>query len=486
MEIKRNIRILLIEDEEYDIRRIKNTIKPHEEYISIRDVVASGRAALALLKTERKEYDVVIMDFQIAGNINGENLIKEIKSVDPTLQIIVVTKMTINVSDFNFARRLLEAGAMWYCTKYPGDIENYIYQPTDFILSIYNAFEKRRIERAKIRSDERLKQTLDAQLAQKPIIGESKVIKELKETIGRLAQADGHVLITGNSGTGKELVATHIHAASERRYEKFVPINCGSLPGELIESELFGFERGSFTGAHANKQGLFEIANRGTIFLDEISELPKQAQVKLLRVIQEGELDKIGRTGKVKVNVRIIAATNKNLLEEVKEKRFREDLYYRLNVLTVYIPELNQRRSDIPLLVSHFLKLYSQEMGKEKPELPADLMNILVSYDWRGNVRQLQNVLQRLLMFGNKQFTEKEIITALDLPIRESQFADNPYHHLFYKEEKVKSWREMESILKAEYFQFVRNNSKSDAETARKLGLAPPNFHRMSKELGLK
>ncbi len=479
------INILLIEDEEYDVRRIKRTLQPIENRVRILDVVSNGRAAIELLEQGRRLYDVVIMDFQIAGGLMGESLIRKIKEIDATLQIIVVTKMTVNMTDFDFANRLLEAGAIWYCTKYPGDIEDYIYQPTDFILSIFNAFEKRKLEKEKIRSHKRLQKNIQDILDRKQIIGESPTIQALRQQIRQCAQMDANVVIHGASGTGKELVATHIHYHSKRKLETFLPINCGSLPANLIESELFGFEKGSFTGASTKKLGLFEVANKGTIFLDEITELPLSAQSTLLRVIQEGEIDKIGRTEKLQVDVRIIAATNKNLAHEVRDKRFREDLYYRLNVVTITVPSLAQLRDDIPLLFQHYLRIFSQEMNKELPEIEADAIDIITQYDWPGNVRELQNVVQRLLFMGERRVDTDHVKMALGLfPMPTAQA--EPDRICLWDKRNILPWRQMEAELRAKYFRFVRDNTRSDAEAARKLGLAPPNYHRMCKELGLK
>lgn len=478
------IHLLLIEDEEYDVRRIRNTLKPFQERIVIVDVASSGQMAIDLLQQHRNAYDVVIMDFQIAGGLMGERLIRRIKEIDPTLQIIVVTKMTINLSDFEFASRLLEAGAMWYCTKYPGDIEEYIYQPTDFILSIYNAYEKNRMEKVQQKSDRKLQKNIEDILTRKKIIGQSASSQRLQTQIQQFAASDTNVLIRGSSGTGKELVATHIHYLSKRRFENFVPINCGSLPDNLIESELFGFEKGAFTGAAAGKPGLFEVAHRGTIFLDEITELPLSAQSKLLRVIQEGEIDKIGRIEKIKVDVRIIAATNKNLEQEVREKRFREDLYYRLNVVFIDVPPLRQRRDDIPALIEYFLQLFSEDMNRPRPEICAEALQVLQEYDWPGNVRELQNVVQRLL------FLEESHLSAgharIVLGFRDEDEAAIRKESLFWDAKNILPWRDMEKQLRAAYFTFVREQAATDADAARLLGLAPPNYHRMCKELGLK
>ena len=483
--INKKIQILLIEDEEYDVRRVKNTVQPFEDNIIISDIVSNGKSAIDLLTLKKDLFDIVIMDFQIAGGIMGESLIQKIKEIETSIQIIVITKMTINISDYNFANRLLKAGAFWYCTKYPGDIEEYIYQPTDFILSIFNAYEKCLLERERSRSNAKLVKNVEEVLIQKRIIGSSQVISQLKSEIGKYAQSNVNTLIRGASGTGKELVAYNIHYRSQRKLENFVVINCGSLPNDLVESELFGYEKGAFTGADKKKLGLFEIANNGTVFLDEITELPLQAQVKILRVIQDGEIEKIGRTEKLRVDVRVIAATNRNIEEEVKAKRFREDLYYRLNVLPIYVPELKNRKEDIPLLTDYFLSMFSVDMGKDKPVIPQETIEIMTNYNWQGNVRELKNVIQRFL------FTDQSVITpaiakrAIGI-IDPISGIDSSDEYKFFTPNKIIPLKEMEKILREKYFKFVRENTSSDTEAAKQLGLAPPNYYRMCKELGLK
>jgi len=481
----KNINILLIEDEDYDVRRVMNTIKPFEDRIKVVDTVSNGKAALELLHTKKGQFDVAVLDYQIAGGIMGEELIQKIKEIDTSVQIIVITKMTINISDYNFANKLIKAGAFWYCTKYPGDIEDFIYQPTDFIMSIFNAHEKCLLERERFRSHQKLHRNVEDILLQKKMIGESQIMIELKEEIKKFANSNVNTLIRGSSGTGKELVAYNIHYRSDRKYENFVIINCGSLPSQLVESELFGYEKGAFTGADKKKLGLFEIANHGTIFLDEITELPLQAQVKLLRVIQDGGIEKIGRTEKIKVDVRIIAATNRNIEEEVKEKRFREDLYYRLNVLPIFVPDLKKRTSDIPLLIDYFLSNISIDMGKDKPEIPDESRKIFLNYEWPGNVRELKNVFQRMLFSSEARITPLQAKRALGIsetaqPSNEFGFGD------MFNTENIIPLKDMEKVLRESYFKFVRLNSDSDTDAAKKLGLAPPNYYRMAKELGLK
>lgn len=479
------IQILLVEDEGYDVRRVKNTLKLFEDSIHIQDVVSTGTHALELIKKNENNYDVVIMDYQIAGGLMGENLIRKIKEIFPAIQIIVITKMTVNITDFNFANRLIKAGAFWYCTKYPGDIEDFIYQPTDFILSIFNAYEKKLLEQDRLKSNKKLTKNIENILANKIIIGKSKQFEELKIQIDRCAQNNANILITGDSGTGKELVAVNIHYKSERKLENFVAINCGSIPTDLIESELFGYEKGAFTGAGSKKPGLFEIANHGTIFLDEIADLPMHAQVKLLRVVQEGEIEKIGRTEKIKVDVRIIAATNKNLGQEVVDKKFREDLFYRLNVVPIKVPSLKNRMEDIPLLVEHFLNRFCSDVGKAKPVVEDKAMDVLMHYDWPGNVRELMNVIQRLSFNTESKITAADVNNSLIyLPGTNRKFGTRIME--FFNSSEILTWREMENVLKGSYFTFIRDQSDSDADAAKKLGLAPPNYHRMCKELGLK
>ncbi len=479
------INVLLIEDEEFDVRRIRNTVKPFGDRIVIRDVVSNGIAALDILRTHPGVHDVVIMDFQIAGGMMGEALIREIRKFEFSPEIIVVTKMTINIADVDFANRLMHAGAFWYCTKYPGDIEDYIYQPTDFVLGVYNAFQKRQLEKERTRSNKKLTTNVEKILAEQEILGEAPIMRELRKQVQKCADGNASVLIMGPSGAGKEFVAQNIHYRSKRRLESFVAINCGSLPSELVESELFGYEKGAFTGATTRKLGHFEHADHGTLFLDEVGELPLKAQVKLLRVLQEGEVEKIGRSDKIKVDVRVIAATNKNLELEVEAKRFREDVFYRLNVLPIYVPSLKEHKEDIPLYVEHFLSKFCGEQNRGVPIVEPEAIAPMQAYDWPGNVRQLKNFIQRLLFDDDAMISTAQVEVALGkqptMQLRGAEFALN-----FGDGQKVLSWRQMERSVREQYFGYVRSHSSSDAEAAKKLGLAPSNFHRMCKELGLK
>lgn len=480
----KQINVLLIEDEEFDVRRVLKTIEPFSNQIKICQIVSNGKAAIDYLENYKGKIHVVILDYQIAGGLMGEPLIQRIKEIDSSIQINVITKMTINLTDYNFANKLLKAGAFWYCTKYPGDIEDFIYQPTDFIISIFNAYDKCILERERLQSLQKFNKNVEDILLQKKIIGESTVMLELKEDIERLAKSNVNLLIRGASGTGKELVAYNIHYRSNRKLENFVVVNCGGIPENLVESELFGYEKGAFTGADKRKLGFFEMAHRGTIFLDEITELPLPAQVKLLRVIQEGEIEKIGRTETIKVDVRIIAATNRNIEQEVREKRFREDLYYRLNVLSIEVPLLRKRVSDIPLLIDYFLTNISIDMGRDKPHIPEETMKIFLNYEWPGNVRELKNVVQRILFRAGNVVKPEEAIKAISYG--ENLSPDKSEINSLFNQNNILQLKDAERIFREKYFKFVRENSSSDKDAAQKLGLAPSNYHRMAKELGMK
>lgn len=481
MQFNVPINLLVIEDENYDINRIRKTLEPFSDSVIIKEAVADGQSAINILEKDSDSFDVIIMDFQIVGSLSGEQLIKRIKAINPLIQIIVITKMTINVTDFNFANRLIEAGAMWFCTKYPSDIKDYIYQPTDLLLSILNAYEKKKLLLEKSSSNLKLKKNIDSILESKIIIGESEAAKKLNRQIEKAAMQDATILISGASGTGKELVASHVHYKSKRKFESFTPVNSGSIPADLIESELFGFTKGSFTGATTSKKGLFELADKGSLFLDEIGELPMSAQVKLLRVLQEGELDKIGRTEKVNVDVRIIAATNIDLEKAVEEKNFRTDLYYRLNVINIRVPSLKERVDDIPLLANHFINLFGKQMSIDLPELHADAIDALKMYDWPGNIRQLQNVIQKLLFSCDEKITKDDVFDIINL-----KKINDPNHPEFWFGNEIIPWKDMENIFRKKYFQFVKSKTKNESEAARQLGIAPSNFYRMCDKIGIR
>jgi len=481
------IKILLIEDEEFDVVRVQRTLSLQENMFEIVDIVSDGKSALGLLEKNPAKYDLIIMDFQIAGGLIGEELLLRLKRLNPAIQVIVITKLTLNNNQFEFANKLLKAGAFWYCTKYPTYIKDYIYQPTDFIISLYNAYQKKLLEESNLDYNRKINEKIEVLLKSKLIIGKSPQIKSLVEQIKKYAKHEINILIHGESGTGKELVAFNIHYNSPRKLENFIVINCGSIPTELIESELFGYEKGAFTGAYKEKKGLFELADKGTLFLDEIGDLPLKSQVKLLRVLQNGEIEKIGRTESKKVNVRVIAATNKDLETEVKEKNFRKDLYYRLNIIRITIPPLRNRSEDIFEILGFYLKIYSQSLKTNIPEFTDKAKEVLYSHSWPGNIREVKTFAQRILLVDSHLITADLASKSLGLlPLFFSDEIHEDKLKQLFKKDVIVSLKEFERIVKSEYIQFVRELSHSDGEAAEKLGMAQPNFSRMIKSLNLR
>ncbi|MGE5498025.1 MAG: sigma-54-dependent transcriptional regulator [Syntrophothermus sp.] len=478
------ISILLIEDEEFDVQRVTKTVNLQADEIEICEIVSDGRSALDLIESDPHRFDIVIMDYQIAGGLMGEDLIAKIKKVGPWIQIIVITKLTINDNKFEFASRLLKIGAFWYCTKYPTHIAEYIYQPTDFLISIHNAYQKKLLELARYEYDKKMNENIGIIMATRTLIGSSSAAQSLNLLISKYASRDVNVLVYGESGTGKELIAYNIHYNSPRKFENFVKINCASIPQELIESELFGYEKFSFTGAGKEKKGLFELADKGTVFLDEIGDLPLSAQAKLLRVLQDGEIEKIGRSSTVKVDVRIIAATNKHLEEEVREKRFREDLYYRLNIIPLKVPPLRERKDDIPELLNFFISKYSNSMSFVKPEFTKDALDEIVNYSWPGNVRELKSFTQRVL-FLDIQSINREIVKMSLNPPSLSKYEEKVLDG-YFDNKNIIPLKDFENTARSKYIQFIRANSENDKQAAEKLGIAPPNLSRLCKELNLR
>lgn len=476
------IRIMIIEDEKFDVKRIRKTLGPFEKDVEVVQIVSEGKDALETLK-KNGQIDVIVMDYQISGGLFGESLIREIKSIDPTVQVMVITKMTLNQTDIYFANQLLNSGAYWFGTKYPADIEDYIYQPTDFILTIRNAKEKRILEKKNLASQKKLEENIQNVLKRRPLLGNSAPIRDLRRNIEKFASSDANVLITGESGTGKELIAMNLHYRSDRRYESFITVNCAAIPKDLIESELFGFVKGSFTGARESKIGLFEQADKGTIFLDEICELPVSMQAKLLRVLETGELEKIGRRKKHEVNVRVISATNQDIKKMVAEKTFREDLYYRLNILHLYSIPVREIPEDIPGLIDYHLNYFAKDRSVIPPAITSSAMNVFKSFNWPGNVRQIKNFVQRILLKNTNKINASQ--AAEIIGVKEGERITVETMSIAEKIDDL-TLKTVETEFRKKFILMVRNRSKSDADAARKLGIAPPNYYRMCKDLGLK
>lgn len=367
---------ILICDDERSICEMLDITLRREGYKV--ETVNSGEAGKK--KLDSALFDVVVTDIKMP-NINGIEVLRHAHKVSPDSAVILITA----VDDYEAAVEAVKAGgASDYIRKSPGMVD-------EVKLAIRRALEKVALSRQNFafKRDAANRNSLDN------IIGVSPAMEKLKQTIRTVASTQSTVLVYGESGTGKELVARAVHTCSPRATEPFVSINCGAFPETLLESELFGYVKGAFTGATQNKRGLFEVADGGTVFLDEIGEMNLTMQVKLLRVLQERCVRPVGGTDEISIDVRVIAATNRDLEKQVAENTFREDLYYRLNVIPVTVPPLRERREDVPLLVSHFVKKYAPAAGKKISRVQPESLSALASYDWPGNVRQLENAIER-------------------------------------------------------------------------------------------
>ncbi len=366
-------KVLVVDDEE-SIREFFEIMLKREGY----DVASVANGALALDRLKKERFDLVISDLQMP-EMSGMELLQAAKEVDPELLLIMVTAF----GSTETAVEAMKLGAYDYVQK-PFKID-------EVKIIIRQALEKRslRIENAQ------LKRELGTKYAFDNIIGSAPPMLRIYEMVKRVANTKSSVLITGESGTGKELIARAIHFNGPLKDRPFVTVNCGAIPENLMESEMFGHKKGSFTGAIADKKGLFEVANTGTIFLDELGELPLPMQVKLLRVIQEGTFKRVGGTEDITVDVRVISATNKNLDVEVRGGRFREDLFYRMNVIQIHCPPLRERREDIAMLANHFLEKFAKSLGVEVKRIGNEAMDVLKRYHFPGNVRELENIIER-------------------------------------------------------------------------------------------
>ncbi len=345
----------------------------------------------ALIRIMERNYQVVVLDLTLP-DISGMKVLHRIKEINEDIQVIIVS----SVDTVGSAVESLKAGAFDFITK-PIMLD-------DVIVSIKKAIRRRR--KLKERHDKK------EDLNDKLIIGNSPQIREILEIVDKVAPTNSTVLINGESGTGKELIAHYIYANSKRKNKPFVKISCAALPETLLESELFGYVKGAFTGATTTKKGLFEVANGGTLFLDEVSEVSMGIQAKLLRALQEKEIRPLGGTKDIKIDVRFIAATNKNLQDEIVKGSFREDLYYRLNVINIIVPPLRKRTSDIEMLVEHFINKYSPvDIPKKKPT--KEFIEVLKNYSWPGNIREMENVIERAIILGSEN-----VLDVSDLPAR--------------------------------------------------------------------
>ncbi len=382
-----SFRVLVIDDDPW-VRDYLETLVSHQGY----KVFSSGSGEEALDCLDEVRPDLVTLDVVLPG-MDGLETLLHLKKRSPGLPVVML-------SGHGQARTIVEAmrnGASDFLRK-PFEIE-------ELELAFHKALEKRELAREV--------EVLRGKVLQEPealrLFGDSEAMREVRQVVEQVADTDITVLIRGESGTGKEVIARNLHELSTRSDKTFVKVNCAALPGELLESELFGYEKGAFTGAQQRKLGKFEYANEGTIFLDEISEMPPGLQAKLLHVLQDGAFSRLGGHSEIQVDTRIIAATNRNLEEAVKDGSFREDLYYRLNVVTVFLSPLRDRSDSIPLLVDHFLRKYSKEYGKEVGQLSPELTDLFLHYRWTGNVRELENMVKRIIVLGGEQTVLEEL-----------------------------------------------------------------------------
>jgi two-component system NtrC family response regulator len=381
-------KILIVDDEKTQREALAGFLEG-ENYVTL--TAERGEEGIKL----SKGVDLVLLDLKLP-DMDGLEVLSKIKEEDPEIEVIMLTAY----GTIETAVSAIKRGAFDYLTK-PIDLEK-------LLLVIKRALEKKEMER-EIRF---LREELVRYTGEPLIIAESNKMKEVLSLAVRVAQSSSSVLLYGESGTGKELLARAIHYSSPRRTKRFVAISCAALPETLLESELFGYEKGAFTGAVKSKPGKFEVANGGTLFLDEIGDIPLSIQVKLLRVLQEREIERLGSNEPRKVDVRIISATNQKLEEKIKEGKFREDLYYRLNVVTIEIPPLRERKEDIIPLANHFLEKFKRELGKPIEGFTREARELLLSYNWPGNVRELQNVIERAVVL-----TRSNLIGKGDLPL---------------------------------------------------------------------
>ena len=385
---------ILVVDDEKSMREFLEIMLRKEDYkVSL---APNGEEVLRLI--ERDIFDLVLLDIRMP-KMDGIAVLKKIKALSPETVVIMITAY----ASAETAIKAMKEGAYDYITK-PFKIE-------EIKLIIKNALEKKNLQK----ENTLLKQVIRDRYHFDNIIGQSSKMLALYDLLEKVGPTKTNILVTGESGTGKELAAKAIHYNSPRKDRPFVTLNCGAIPESLIESELFGHMKGAFTDAIATKKGLFEVADEGTLFLDEISELPLLMQVKLLRFLQDREFKRVGGTEDIRVDVRIIAATNKDLDEAVREKRFREDLFYRLNVIQIKLPSLRERREDVPLLAMHFLQKFSEELNKNITTISSEALQLLLDYDYPGNVRELQNIIERAVALEvNPELTAQNLRSYLD------------------------------------------------------------------------
>lgn len=379
---------ILIVDDEMPIRRTLREILEFEQY----DVDEATDGLECLAKVQKEKYDVIIMDIKMP-KLDGIEALERLQILSPETPVVMVS----GHGNIETAVDAVKKGAFDYISK-PPDLNR-------MLITIRNAMEKSEL----VTTTRSLQKQVKSSSKGVNMIGESAPILEIKRVLEKVAPTESRVLITGPNGTGKELVARWIHEKSNRAEGPLVEVNCAAIPSELIESELFGHKKGSFTGAIADRPGKFESANGGTLFLDEIGDMSLDAQAKVLRALQESKITRVGDTKEIRVDVRVLAATNKDLRQEIEGGRFREDLYHRLAVIVVHVPSLNERRDDIPLLIEHFNRRISDDYGHPPKAFSPEAIRALQDYNWTGNIRELANVVERLIILCDQTVREEDV-----------------------------------------------------------------------------
>lgn len=379
-------KILIIEDEAAIRRVLKKIISEEDKTYEVHEA-EDGLQGIEKITTT--DYDLILCDIKMP-KVDGVEVLQKAKKIKPEVPMIMIS----GHGDLDTAVNTMRLGAFDYISK-PPDLNR-------LLNTVRNALDKKEL----VAENKILKKKISKKYE---MIGNSKAIIRIKEMINKVAPTDARVLITGANGTGKELVAHWLHEKSERAKAPMIEVNCAAIPSELIESELFGHVKGSFTGANKDRAGKFEAANGGTIFLDEIGDMSLSAQAKVLRALQENKITRVGSDKDININVRVIAATNKDLQKEIADKKFREDLYHRLAVILIQVPSLNDRRKDIPLLVNFFANQIAKEQGTAVKQFTNKAMLLLQEYDWTGNIRELRNVVERLIILGEKEISQNDI-----------------------------------------------------------------------------
>lgn len=441
-------RILVVDDEELQREMLGGFLQKEGFSVSLAD---SGETALKLCQDEF--FEVALIDLKMPG-MDGIELLSRLKEINPEIQLIVITAH----GSIETAVEAMRKGAFHYVNK-PVDLE-------ELKINV-----KKALENQKVLSENRfLKEQLEEKYKDLKIIGESKAIRDVLSTVARVAKTDSTVLIRGDSGTGKELVARAIHTLSDRASRNFISLSCAAIPETLLESELFGYEKGAFTGATRRKEGRFELADEGTLFLDEIGDLSLETQVKLLRVIETQEFERLGGKETIKVSVRIISATNQDLERKIKEKSFREDLYYRLNVVSILIPPLRERKEDILPLVEHFIQKYNQKTGKKIQGITTEAKDILLSYPWPGNIRELENVIERAIVLSRGEAIDKTDLAYLSIQ----------------KAEQYPSDFSLKELEKSQILKVLEKTGGNLTQAAELLGIHRNTLRLKMKEYGIK